>query len=178
MSGHLDTRWRCIRRFTAAGTKLAAIVLFAAGGTAASHAAGPEQVKKDTRPGFYLTKERVDGSQALNACAPGYHMASLWEIMDPSNRRYATELGLTVPDSGSGPPSIQFGWVRTSRSATTLQIPGVGNCSAWTTNSAEASGTAILLRGVWDGGGTLGFGPWSAAAGACSSPLFVWCAED
>ena len=33
---------------------------------------------------FYLTKTEHNGAQALSACAPGYHMASLWEIHDPT----------------------------------------------------------------------------------------------
>jgi hypothetical protein len=61
---------------------------------------------------FYLTQDGYDGSQALSACAQGYHMASLWEILDPSNLSYDTSLGATVADSGSGPPNGS-GWIRT-----------------------------------------------------------------
>ncbi len=54
---------------------------------------------------FYLTKTLHTGAQALSACATGYHMASLWEIHDPTNLRYNTELGFTSgSDSGFGPP--------------------------------------------------------------------------
>ena len=53
---------------------------------------------------FCLTKTGFNGSQALTACAAGYHMASLWEIFDTTVLRYNTALGLTKPDSGSGPP--------------------------------------------------------------------------
>ncbi len=43
---------------------------------------------------FYLTRENTfDGSEAPSACAAGYHMASLWEIFDPSNLVYDTALG-------------------------------------------------------------------------------------
>ena len=72
---------------------------------------------------FYLTKtEDYTGSQALSACASGYHMASLWEIFDTSNLRYDTALGASSTDSGSGPPvAVYFGlghfegdgWIRT-----------------------------------------------------------------
>ena len=54
---------------------------------------------------FYLSLVLVDGSDALSTCAEGYHMASLWEIADPSNLAYNTALGCTKPDSGQGPPS-------------------------------------------------------------------------
>jgi hypothetical protein len=57
------------------------------------------------RPGnFYLTKTTHNGGQALTACAAGYHMASIWEIHDPSSLRYSTVYGFTEDDSGLGPP--------------------------------------------------------------------------
>ena len=59
---------------------------------------------RDPRKSFYLTRVTHNASQALSACAEGYHMASLWEIHDPSNLRYDTELGFTTDDSGFGPP--------------------------------------------------------------------------
>ena len=61
-------------------------------------------LKRDARRSFYLTKTTHTGAQALAACAEGYHMASLWEILNPSNLRYDTELGVVVGDSGFGPP--------------------------------------------------------------------------
>lgn len=47
--------------------------------------------------GFYLTTTTHTGDQALAACAAGFHMASLWEILDPSNLRYEP-----TPGSGTG----------------------------------------------------------------------------
>jgi hypothetical protein len=61
---------------------------------------------------FYLTQDKFNGSEALTACAEGYHMASLWDIFDISNLNYDTTLGLTYDDSGSAPPSDN-GWIRT-----------------------------------------------------------------
>ncbi len=55
---------------------------------------------------FYLTRNRFQGDEALTACAPGYHMASLWEIHDVTYLRYNTALGSTQADSGLGPPSV------------------------------------------------------------------------
>ena len=75
------------------------IILIAAASTASA-----EKARK-----FYLTQTGFTGSQALTACANGYHMASLWEILDPSNLRYNTTLGFTTQDSGFGPPSIARG---------------------------------------------------------------------
>jgi hypothetical protein len=105
-------------------------------------------------------------------------MASMWEILDPSNLRYDTTLGLTQEDSGSGPPEIQFGWVRTGRYASTLPFEGAGNCGAWTSNNSEDHGTAVMLRGIWQGPGTSPIEPWSAAAGSCNTQVMVWCVQD
>ncbi len=55
---------------------------------------------------FYLTGSPVDGAAASGACATGYHMASLWEIFDPSGLDYNTSLGMTLEDSAQGPPSF------------------------------------------------------------------------
>jgi len=49
---------------------------------------------------FYLTTTTHDGDSALTACGPGFHMASLWEIHDPSDVEYDTTRGLTSADSG------------------------------------------------------------------------------
>jgi hypothetical protein len=54
---------------------------------------------------YYLTKNLFSGNQTRNACASDYHFASLWEIADPSSMLYNTSLGLSSPDSGSGPPT-------------------------------------------------------------------------
>jgi hypothetical protein len=71
---------------------------------------------------FYLAQGGFTGSQALTACAVGYHMASLWEIFEVSTPRYDTTLGATTDDSGFGPPkfsgvdNLQFvgaGYIRT-----------------------------------------------------------------
>jgi hypothetical protein len=66
---------------------------------------------------FYLTKTEFTGSQPLTACAKKFHMASMWEIFDVSTLRYDTENGFTLDDSGSGPPTNFFGWVRTGFSS-------------------------------------------------------------
>lgn len=71
---------------------------------------------------FYLTRTGYTGARALSACTAGYHMASLWEIHDPSNLRYDTELGFVQDDSGFGPP-IEFGWIRTG--ALLMSLPSV-----------------------------------------------------
>jgi hypothetical protein len=48
--------------------------------------------KKVTRV-YYLTNTTHLPDSALTACAPGFHMASIWEILDPSNLNYDTARG-------------------------------------------------------------------------------------
>jgi hypothetical protein len=93
---------------------------------------------------FYLTKTFTHtGAETLSACAAGYHMASLWEIHDPTNLRYDTELGFTESDSGFGPPT-HGGWIRTGGAANTVGGAGVGNCNAWKSASGADFGTIVF----------------------------------
>jgi hypothetical protein len=130
-------------------------------------------LNRDPRRSFYLTQTLHNGSQALTACASGYHMASLWEILDPSNLHYNSELGYTTTDSGSGPP-VEHGYARTGRFALDL-----GNCEAWTSSSAARTGSLFRLAFVES---TLDpvspISPWIANQTTCSTTLRVWCMQD
>lgn len=134
---------------------------------------------------FYLTVTSSEGNGALGACAPGYHMASFWEIHDTSQLRYNADLGLTRADSGSGPASGAPGWVRTGWFSGTSTTPGVGNCAAWTSNDLAHSGTTAALGGLdWSSPAQHG-SPWRASTAACGftgpggiQPPRVWCVED
>jgi hypothetical protein len=146
----------------------------------------------DSRRGFYLTDSTHDGAQALDACAPGFHMASIYEIFDPSNLRYATDAEATKDgvvdierneDSGVGPPSSRVGWVRTGNVSSGTASEGSGNCKAWTSLSEVDRGTAIALEPLWaapTGTGTPSqiVTPWDSALNNCNSPGRVWCVED
>ena len=127
---------------------------------------------------FYLTKTGADGSEALQACAQGFHMASLWEIYDISNLRYDRSLGFGLGDSGFGPPAGAFGWVRTGGSPD-VATTGIANCNVWTSNSAAFRGTLIELPRSWD---DLEFetqiGSWVAGTGDCGSEAQVWCVQN
>jgi hypothetical protein len=127
---------------------------------------------------FYLTRTFHTGAQALSACAGGYHMASLWEILDPSNLRYDTGLGFTTVDSGFGPPDQFFGWIRTGGTASVVLPAGDANCNAWTEAGELKYGTSVLLFGPWNSPSLSGISPWGALAITCSSPIRVWCVED
>jgi len=148
--------------------------------------------------GFYLTKQAYQGNATLKACSSGYHMASIWEIREPSLLKYDTSLGASAPDSGSGPP-IANGWVRTGSYASSAANPGdagTANCNLWTSNSGSNRGTAVTLVGDWSdkrfpaapNSVTLPLMlPWRATNGPappagfppiCSIQLPVWCVQD
>jgi hypothetical protein len=59
--------------------------------------------------------------------------------------KYNTELGLTTGDSGFGRPTANTDWVRTGFAAVPAPDPGLGNCNAWTSASANDFGTNVFL---------------------------------
>ena len=128
---------------------------------------------------FYMTQSLHNGAQALSACAAGYHMASMWEIYDPSNLRYETRLGRTQDDSGFGPPTtVVEGWIRTGYVAKAdANIPGRVNCNAWTSSNFEDSGTLVHFSQSWDAGGP-GVVSWVPVSLTCSVGRPVWCVQD
>lgn len=125
--------------------------------------------------GYYLTPVGLPGNMALNACVPGYHMASIYEIIDPSNLRYDTTLGSTSADSGFGPPSAG-GWIRTGFGPQSDQSQGLGvNCNAWTTNLDSDTGTYATPRGFQDPNVVHA---WGLGLLACNTPAASWCVQD
>jgi hypothetical protein len=126
---------------------------------------------------FYLTRNTNDGAQASVACTPGYHMASLWEIHDPSNLRYNTELGLIQADSGVGPPTGVLGWIRTGGSSVNAGFPGFANCSTWTSDSNAERGTLVKLSSEWLSTANY-VDPWTSGLAPCNSTQQVWCVQD
>ena len=133
---------------------------------------------------FYLTQHPFDGSHVLTACAAGFHMASLWEIREPSNLRYSTAHGLKLPDSGAGPPAGLTGWIRTGYLAGASSVSPIGeaNCNAWTSNSSADVGVNVgLPPSNWESGSpTSPIAPWVAQASACNNPgnFGVWCVQN
>jgi hypothetical protein len=129
---------------------------------------------------YYLTESGFNnGAEALTACASGYHMASLWEIMDPSNLKYNTDLGRQQTDSGQGPPSDALGWVRTgyeSRGSSSYPA-GQGNCLAWTIGTYSYWGTQAKLLSDWTAGNE-DIHVWEASTWQCNRNAPVWCVED
>jgi hypothetical protein len=134
---------------------------------------------KSTAPaqGYYLTTATFDGSHALTACIAGYHMASVWEVHEPSNLRYDTNLGFKLDDSGFGPPTGYGGWIRTGFVSNVTGNTGVVNCGVWSSNSAFDSGTQVNLQQDYINSGPAST-PWFGGTFSCNFPSRVWCVQD
>jgi hypothetical protein len=130
--------------------------------------------RAEAKTKYYLTTGTFQGNAVLTACASGYHMASLWEIRDTSNLQYDTSRGLTQADSGSGPPSEAWGWIRTGSSSNSTGDIGTSNCIVWTTNAGDRYGTILSLTGYWVGAGSV-ISPWVATSYSCDTAIHVWC---
>jgi hypothetical protein len=124
---------------------------------------------------YYLTPGTFQGNAALTACDTGFRMASLWEIRDTTNLQYDRSRGHTLGDSGSGPPTEEWGWIRTGNRSASYGGGGVSNCLAWTTNAPSPSyGTIAHLAGEWYMP-TLPISPWAANEITCDTAVRVWC---
>ena len=126
---------------------------------------------------FYLTQTEHNGSQALTACESGYHMASMYEVLDPSNLRYDTQLGFTNADSGIGPSTNVGGWIHTGAPEFANDVPGSGNCNAWKSGSDQDDGTFVFLTFEWQENPVV-VSPWRAATTVCSANMRVWCVQN
>jgi|HubBroStandDraft_6_1064221.scaffolds.fasta_scaffold18441_3 hypothetical protein len=126
---------------------------------------------------FYDTQGLFDGASALTACTSGYHMASLWEIFNPSSLQYDTVNGRVEADESAGPPG-DYGWVRTAGGWVGLSKPGQTNCSKWTSNSNAVSGTWVELANDWGNGApTSPVAPWTSGVFTCDVKAPVWCVQ-
>ena len=132
---------------------------------------------------YYLTTTSYNGAEAdgtdgngAGVCAEGYHFASLWEILDPSNLKYDTDLGMVRDDSGQGPPTYLGGWVRTGFGSSTSSTAGKGNCNAWDSGSSGDYGTYAYLPRDWEAGQDIHV--WEVDFGGCPYPFRVWCVAD
>jgi hypothetical protein len=162
---------------------IAAVVLLAIATLLTNNSITSAANTKSTAPtrGYYLARgtNLFTGGQALTACVTGYHMASLWEIHEPSNLRYDTALGITQDDSGSGPPSSSPGWIRTGFATNTSGGLGSQNCAAWTSSSSSDQGTLVSLDSAWNSGATVSpITPWAALGETCDILAPVWCVQD
>jgi hypothetical protein len=127
---------------------------------------------------YYLTAALHKGNEALTACAGGYHMASLFEIHDPSNLKYDTALGFKRDDSGAGPPTGTSGWIRTGWDASESELPGSSNCNAWTSDSPFGEGATVFLPRIWRLTDGPVIAPWLSSGELCIEPIRVWCVQN
>jgi hypothetical protein len=104
-------------------------------------------------------------------------MASFWEIADPSNLKYNTVLGYSSSDSGSGPSSELYGWVRTGSVNDTSSVSGQANCDGWSSDASNHHGTLVSLPVYWTAGWE-DLGVWDAATSWCVFEHPTWCIED
>ena len=135
---------------------------------------------------YYLTTTSYNGADAdgtdgngAGVCADGYHFASLWEILDPSNLKYNTTLGYTQADSGQGPPNGRLAWVRTGYGSSTAATAGLGNCNAWTSSEITHYGTYAYLPSYWPNP-SVDIHVWATDESLCDPEKSwgVWCVED
>ena len=134
-----------------------------------SAGAAPAQKK------YYLTKNSVAGGLALESCANGYHMASVYELLDFGSLKYETNLGRTLDDSGFGPPAGQFGWARSGSGSSAFE-----NCVNWTSFHPDTEGLAIKLpTAIESATPATVLSPWITARAQCApSTLPVWCVQN
>ncbi len=127
---------------------------------------------------FYATKSNYSTNHTLTACASGYRMASLWEILDVSNLIYDYTLSAaaTKADDGHGPPSYWNGWVRTGYDNSNSSTTGTGNCKNWSSVSASDHGVSVRLSRTWETApGDIGV--WDATSFTCNYDGPVWCVK-
>jgi hypothetical protein len=128
---------------------------------------------------FYVTKVNYYPDQAPTACSTGYHMASLWEILDVSNLTYDYDnpAAHIRDDSGFGPPSYWYGWVRTGYAISSSSTTGTGNCNNWSSRLNTASGVSVRLSNAWETApGDIS--TWDATSFTCNFTGPVWCIGD
>lgn len=130
---------------------------------------------------FFLTKDPFSGSMASSAaaCGAGYHMASIWEIFDVSNLRYASELPNAAAGEDGPIPALIAGWIRTGGSLSTANTIGEGNCNGYTVEGSGLFGTVAFLGAFdWNTYPASGLGPWQAGSLSCVNEFRVWCVGD
>ena len=131
------------------------------------------------RRSAYLTDAQVQGNFPLGSCTAGYHMASIWEIPDPTKLAYDSGAtgALTGGDLGGGLAAGRNGWIRTGAiSLDVIDNPGQANCLSWT--GTTGFGTVVMGPAQWTNQTQVVFPFWKASTLACSSFARVWCVAD
>ena len=151
---------------------------------ASPKAIGQEKDCCDARRQYYLSSETVMGGEVGRVCRAGFHMASLWEILDTSNLKYASDFGVKILDQGAGPPAGIWGWVRTGWTTTSgstegSSTPGQAHCFLWGHSTDDYRGTRVRLTNDWRREfRNMPIAPWEADARKCNNREHVWCVQD
>lgn len=137
----------------------------------------------DTRRRFYITFDSFSGGAALDACDAGFHMASMWELLDVTQLRFDAARSYGAGDRGEGPPNVFSGWIRTGQFAGSSSTPGQANCFAWDSAMDTHSGTYANLQDAWhpsdfSPGRDSRISGWYTGTSTCDTPRRVWCVED
>ncbi len=155
----------------------------AGGHASGGNICGDRGCTTDGRRRFYLSPtSTVTGGEATTACNNGFHMASLWELRDPSHLAFANDLA-QLPSSldlGQGPVSgtAGFGWIRTGSNTNSNTFPGAANCLGWISSAIDEFGSLAALDPDWSDAGPTDQSPWQASAVSCNASLKAWCVED
>ena len=134
---------------------------------------------------YHLTKNSFDGGDAIMACDPGFHMARIFEILDPTHLQYANRSIMydsLVDEPGLGPPADRMGWVCIG----SLPLAGVPDYSDYNMSSFDQQNgitVAFHTANIW---GDLTMDPfssdpttgWQTVHRLLSYPQPVWCVED
>jgi hypothetical protein len=176
-----------------AGMLLAALLGYLAWGQQRVSAATPQVPEAPAAPAagsgglrkYYRTDTAFSPTLASTACGTGYHFASIWELLDPSNLEYAGERpdawGGPLYDMGEGPPTgagglpLQ-GYVRTGYGTDASGYPGQGNCDNWTSDNENHYGTVAGVSHEW--GTAEDLFAWNIDVTPCNIRTGVWCVED
>jgi hypothetical protein len=128
---------------------------------------------------FYVSMTNVSGDDAINSCADGYHLASVWEILDVTDLVYASDHAAAklLTDQGSGPAAGWWGWARTGGAASVANVAGRANCNAWASSTSGEYGTLVRLNPDWTDSATT-ISSWEAQTWSCAGTAPVWCVSD
>ena len=130
----------------------------------------------NSRRKFYLTRTNHTGASADTACAAGFHLASPFDILDPTVLDYDSSLGDTSDPRG-GPPTGSSGWAHSSTQPSTLNLAGIASCDNWSSSSSSHYGSVVQLQASWTAPATV-ISPWHGGTWNCASIAPAWCVED
>jgi hypothetical protein len=130
---------------------------------------------------YYVTPTGHKGNDVLEACAEGYHFASISELQNFSELAYDTEADLSDSskfDHGHGFGLGYRAWVRSGYINDSAM-----NCNGWTTADSLNRGTWVQLNydiesmQEWPGVSEFEF-QWTGGRISCDTAFRVYCVAD